>query len=121
VPRNAAQSILHPVGAKRKSRPDDVALKVGNATKGSLDFELTQSSFARDSAYQALAEKTHAEIFKTEKDHVKRQINYSNYSLHPSNLITNKPMNKDRVLGKYVNEKIMDYKTPYVKDLRCSI
>lgn len=81
----------------------------------------TQSSFARDSMYHMLAEKTHAEIFKTEKDAVKKQINYSNYSLHPSHLISNKPMQKDRVMGEYVNDKIMDYKTPYVAELRSSI
>ena len=71
--------------------------------------------------YHALAEKTHTEIFKTEKDAVKKQINYSNYSLHPSHLISNKPMGGDRVMEQYINDKIMDYKTPYVQDLRSSI
>ena len=30
-------------------------------------------------------------------------------------------MEKDRVMGKFVNGKIMDYKTPFVKELQSSI
>ena len=98
-----------------------MAPKIGSLGPEDLEVRGTQSSFARDSMYHALAEKTHTEIFKTEKDAVKKQINYSNYSLHPSHLISNKPMGGDRVMEQYINDKIMDYKTPYVQDLRSSI
>ena len=30
-------------------------------------------------------------------------------------------MENDRVMGDFVNDKIMDYKTPYVSELRSSI
>ena len=40
----------------------------------------TESSFVQDSMYNMLAEKTHTEIFRTNKDAVKKQINYMNYS-----------------------------------------
>jgi hypothetical protein len=100
---------------------EEVAPKIGSLGPGDLEVQGTQSSFARDSLYHALAEKTHTEIFKTDKDAVKKQINYSNYSLHPSHLISNKPLGDDRVMGLYVNDKIMDYKTPYVEDLQSSI
>lgn len=98
-----------------------MALKIGSNVKQDLEVLGTQSSFARDSMYHALAEKTHTEIFQTDKDAVKKQINYSNYTLHPSNLISNKPLGTDRVMGLYINDKIMDYKTPYVQDLKSSI
>ena len=68
-----------------------------------------------------LAEKSHAEIFQTEKDAIKKQINYSNYSLHPSHLIHNAPVTSDRVLGSFAAQKIMDYKTPFIKDLNAQI
>ena len=127
VPRSTAENILNARGLSRPKLPQgrpagvEVAPKIGSLGPGDLEVQGTQSSFARDSLYHALAEKTHTEIFKTDKDAVKKQINYSNYSLHPSHLISNKPMGDDRVMGLYVNDKIMDYKTPYVEDLQSSI
>ena len=127
APRSAAERMLNPDGGNRRSRlrkqqgPEQIAQKIGAAGVSDLEAPGTLSSFARDAAYNLLAEKTHAEIFKTEKDAVKKQINYSNYSLHPSNLISNRPLDGDGIMEEYINDKIMDYKTPYVRDLRSSI
>lgn len=126
VQRSAAERILNPAGVNRlkllhKSGGEEATLKVGATAAADLEAKGAPRDFKRDSVYNALAEKTHTEIFRTDKDAVKKQINFSNYSLHPSHLISNQPVEGDSVMRPYVNDKIMDYKTPFVEELRSSI
>ena len=51
---------------------EEIAGKVGHVGNHDLVINGTQSSFERDTMYKMLADKTHAEIFKTDKDAVKK-------------------------------------------------